>query len=338
MATKELKENVYDKDEPLLQEENRRFTMFPIKYPKIWDAYKEHLNAFWKADEVTFSKDYDDYLTLNENEQHFLKMILAFFAASDGIVNFNLNERFARDVKIMEAQTFYAFQMAMENIHNEIYSLMLENLVKDPVERDNLFNAIETVPAVKRMADWAFKWIDSPLSFAHRLIAFAIVEGVFFSGMFASIYWFKKYKNKGKMFLDGLCTSNEFIARDEGMHCNFACLLYEYIVHRVPKDEVYKIMDEAVNIVNSFMNDALQIKLIGMNSEYMNQYNKYIGDRLLVALNYPKLYNAKNPFKFMETIGLPGKKNFFEGRETAYQSAHTNNSSNKGKITILDDF
>lgn len=328
-----------DKDEPLLQEENRRFTMFPIKYPKIWDAYKNHLNAFWKAEEINFSKDYEDYLTLNKDEQHFLKMILAFFAASDGIVNFNLNERFAREVKIMEAQVFYSFQMMMENVHAEVYSLMLDNIVKDPEERKILFNAIETIPAVKKMADWAFKWVDSSKSFAHRLIAFAIVEGVFFSGMFASIYWFKKYRSKGKMFLDGLCSSNEFIARDEGMHCNFACLLYEHIVNRVPKDEVFQIMDEAVSIVNNFMNDALQVRLIGMNADYMADYNRYIGDRLLVALGYPKLYKSINPFKFMETLGLPGKKNFFEGRETAYQSAHQNKDKKMtGKITILDDF
>lgn len=331
--------NKLDEQEPMLQEENRRFTVFPIQYHDIWEMYKKQLACMWTAEEIDFSKDYDDFLILNENEQHFLKMILAFFAASDGIINFNLGERFLKDIKIMEGQILYTFQMMMENVHGETYSLMLDNIIKEEDERERLFNAIETVPSVKKMADWAFKWTNSSKSFAHRLIAFAIVEGVFFSGAFAAIFWFKLYKNRGKNFLQGLTKSNEFIARDEGMHCDSACLLYEHIKNRVHKNEVYEIMDEATEISSEFMKDALPCGLIGMNEEKMKTYIKYIGDRLLVALKYPKKYNKKNPFTFMETIGMPGKGNFFEVTPTAYQKAEIfNKSKKKGSVTILDDF
>lgn len=333
-----LKKIKYGKkeNESLLLEENKRFTVYPIKYQPIWDMYKKQLSCFWKVEEIDFSKDHDDYETLNAEEKHFLKMILAFFAASDGIVNFNLAERFTKDVQVIEAQIVYAFQMMMENIHGECYSLMLDNIIKDNAEREFLFNAIETIPSVKDMAEWAFKWIESSDSFANRLVAFAIVEGVFFSGAFAAIFWFKKYKNKGKMFLQGLTKSNEFIARDEGMHCDFACLLYSYLEKKLPSETVYSIMDEAVEISKRFMDDALPYKLLGMNAESMAEYIKYIGDRLLVSMNYNKKYNTKNPFKFMETIGLPGKTNFFEMRPTEYQDAHVGNV-NAHNYFVLDD-
>lgn len=324
--------------EPLLSNENQRFTVFPIKYNKIWNMYKLQQASQWTAEEVDFSKDYDDYITLSKNEQHFLKMILAFFAASDGIVNFNIGNRFLQDVKIMEAQITYIFQMQMESIHGEVYSLMLDNIIKNKTEKKLLFNAIETIPTVKKMSDWAFKWVESTKSFAHRIIAFAIVEGVFFSGAFAAIYWFKKYKNKGKMFLHGLIKSNEWIARDESMHCDFACLLYEHIVNRVEEKQVHSMFSEAVEIATEFMNDALPVQLIGMSKESMGKYIKYIGDRLIVSLRYKKLYNETNPFPFMETIGIPGKANFFEVTPTSYQDANVMNVSGKNEFNLLDDF
>ena len=327
----------YDNVEPILNEANKRYTVFPIKYPKIWEMYKKQQALFWKAEEIDFSKDFDDFKKLNKDEQHFIKMVLAFFAASDGIVNFNLRERFLKDVQIMEAQIAYAWQMMMENVHSEVYSQMLENIVRNPVERDRLFNAIETVESVKAMADWSFKWINSTKSFAYRLVAFAIVEGVFFSGAFAAIFWLKRYRAKGQHFLNGLIKSNEFISRDEGQHTLYACELYDALEHKLPKEEIYTIMDEAINISNMFTNDAIPCKLIGMSSELMSQYIEFIGDRLLTQLKYPKKYFKKNPFDFMETISFTRKSNFFETRVTEYQSAHTTNS-NERKIIKLDNF
>ena len=333
----EQKEKVQSeqKDEILFLEENRRFTIFPIpaKFDKIWKMYKKQQACAWTAEEVDFSKDHDDYMTLSSNEQYFLKMTLAFFAASDGIVNFNLNERFTREVTIMEVQVLYNYQKMMEDIHGHVYSLMLDEIIKDQKEKDQLFRAIETIPIIKKMADWAFKWIESTKSFAYRVIAFAIVEGVFFSGSFASIYWFKK-RNK----MPGLTKSNEWIARDEGQHCDTACMLYTYIKNRVPVNEVYSMFDEGVNISCEFMTESLPCGLIGMNSTLMTQYIKYIADRLIVSLGYPKKYNTKNPFKFMETIGLPGKSNFFEQTESGYQDANVMNTTTNKKINILTNF
>ncbi len=326
----------YDMYENILNKENKRYTIFPIKYPKLWDLYKTQQSLFWKAEEIDFSKDYDDFKKLNDDEQHFIKMVLAFFAASDGIINFNLRERFLNDVQIVEAQVVYAWQMMMENIHGDVYSQMLDNIVKNPIEKNKLFNAIETVPSVKSMADWAFKWISSTKSFAYRLIAFAIVEGIFFSGAFASIFWLKRYRAKGEHFLNGLIKSNEFISRDEGQHTLFACELYKLLEYKLPKEEVHNILDEAIQISHSFTNDAIPCKLIGMNNELMSQYIEYIGDCLLVQLEYPKKYNKKNPFDFMETIGFSRKVNFFEQRSSEYQSAHSIN--NERKIVRLDKF
>lgn len=319
-----------DLQEPILNPANQKFTAFPIKYQGIWDLYKAQLACFWKAEEIDFSEDYEDYLTLSNDEKHFVELVLAFFAASDGIVNFNLSERFTREIKITEAQFAYSFQMMMENVHSETYSLMLDNIIKDKTKKEFLFNAIQTVPAVKMMADWAFKWIDSSESFAHRVVAFAAVEGVFFSGMFSAIFWLKKYKNDGgkKSFMNGLVKSNKFISRDEGQHVGFACELYKHIVNKLPAKIVNEIMQEAVRIAQNFMTDAIPVKLIGMNSDHMNDYIEYIGDRLLGMLGYKKIYNKKNPFEFMKTIGLDDKTNFFESRPHEYQDSHV---MNKGK-------
>lgn len=328
----------FDNDEPILNEENMRFTVFPIKYENIWKMYKIQLESFWKSEEIDFSNDRSDFKSLTVEEQEVIKMILAFFAASDGIVNFNLSERFLKDVKIMEARVAYGFQMMMENVHNETYSQMLESIIDNPVEKDKLFNAITTIPSVKAMADWAIKWIKSDRAFAYRVVAFAIVEGVFFSGAFATIFWIKKYRSQGKHFLNGLIKSNEFISRDEGQHLLFACELYNLLNHKLASKKVYEIMEEAVNISINFTNDAIKCHLIGMNQDLMATYIKYIADRLLVSLGCAKIYNCENPFDFMETIGMMRKTNFFEHRPTEYQSAHNNGNKTEKKIVILEDF
>lgn len=317
--------------EPILNPDNQKFTAFPIKYQGIWDLYKAQMACFWKAEEIDFSTDYEDYMTLNNDEKHFVEMVLAFFAASDGIVNFNLNERFSREIKITEAQFAYSFQMMMENVHSHVYSLMLDNIIKDPTKKDHLFNAIQTVPAVKLMADWAFKWINSSESFAHRIVAFTIVEGVFFSGFFAAIFWLKKYKNDGgkKSFMNGLVKSNKFISRDESLHTIFGSEIYKLLINKLPAETINEIMTEAVRIAQNFMTDALPVKLIGMNSDHMNDYIEYIGDRLLGMLGHKRIFNKKNPFDFMKTIGLNDKTNFFESRPHEYQDSHV---MNKGKI------
>ncbi len=324
--------------EDLLNPDNQRFTVFPIKYQDIWDNYKTQLSLFWKAEEIDFSRDYEDFQTLNKDEQHFVKMILAFFAGSDGIVNFNLRERFLKDVQVIEAQIAYSYQMTIENIHNETYSLMLENIIKDKDEKEKLFNAIKTVPSVKKMADWSFKWIESKDSFAHRLVAFAIVEGIFFSGAFAAIFWLKKYRGMGRHFMNGLIKSNEFIARDEGQHTMFACLLYSHLKNKLKEEEIHSMLKDAVEIAKTFSDDAIQCKLIGMNTELMNQYLEYITDRLSITLGYTAIYKQTNPFEFMESIGLIRKTNFFESRPTEYQSAHSANNKATKDIQLLDDF
>lgn len=330
--------------EPILDPLRKQFTAFPIQYKDIWNLYKEQQACFWKAEEVDFSGDYNDFMTLNMDEQHFIKMILAFFAASDGIVNFNLGERFIREIQNNEILTMYRWQAMMEDIHSHVYSLMLDNLIKDNTERDFLFKAVQNVESVKLMADWAFKWIESSKSFAHRVVAFAVVEGIFFSGAFAAIFWIKKYKNKhresgrGKPFMDGLIKSNKFISRDEGLHCQAACTVYSLLKNKLSTEEIYEIMDEGIKIAQKFMTDAIPVKLIGMSNESMNDYIEYIGDRLFVMLGYKKLYNKINPFKFMETIGLNDKTNFFETRPHEYQDAHVMNKGNKNTIVIKDDF
>ena len=309
-----------------------------IKNQQIWDSYKTQLNSFWKVEEIDFSQDYDDYLTLSKDEQHVIKMILAFFAVSDGIVNINLRERFLMEIKSTEAQITYAYQMMIENIHGECYSLMLETLIKDPEEKDKLFNAIKEFESIKLISDWAFKWINSDKSFAHRLVAFAIMEGVFFSSAFATIFWIKRYRGNGRHFMNGLIKSNEFISRDESEHCRFACLLYSQIENKIPQSEIYELFDDALVVAKNFAKDSIQCQLIGLNPELMFQYLESISDRLLISLGYSAKYHKTNPFSFMETIGLIKKTNFFESRPTDYQSAHNQKNVTNHKINIVDDF
>jgi len=323
--------------EPILDDSNSRFTMYPIQYQGLWDLYQKQLSSFWKPQEVDFSKDYEDFMELSVDEQHYIKRVLAFFAASDGIVNFNLSKRFLQEIKIMEAITCYTFQMMMEGIHSETYSLMLDNLIKEPVEKKFLFDSIKTVESVKKLGDWAMHWIESDLSFAHRVVAFAVVEGIFFSGAFASIFWLKRYKSNGRLFLQGLVKSNEFIARDEGMHVQFACEIYKLLQVKLGSESVYEIVRDGVNVAKIFMEDALPIRLIGMNNESMAQYIECVADRLLVDLGYKKLYNSQNPFVFMETIGMLGKSNFFETRPTDYQSAFNQDNKRTSNLETFDD-
>jgi ribonucleoside-diphosphate reductase subunit M2 len=339
-----------DLDEEILNESNKRFTIYPIYYKDIWKMYKTQIASFWVAEEIDFSKDYDDFQLLSKDEQHFLKMVLAFFAASDGIVNFNLAERFTKDIKVTEISVVYTYQMMMENIHGEVYSLMLDNIVRDNEEKDKLFSAINTIPSIKKMADWAFHWIQSPKRFAFRVIAFAVIEGVFFSGAFAAIFWFKKFNNHGKSFLRGLTKSNDFIARDEGQHTDFACKINSLLKHKLSSASVHNIVDEGVKISQEFMTDALPCRLIGMNNDMMRDYIEYVADRLLIDLGYAKKYNKKNPFPFMDTIGMPSKTNFFEERANEYSSSKIGNkskntqqtssssSTSSSKIVISDDF
>jgi ribonucleotide reductase beta subunit family protein with ferritin-like domain len=330
-------DNNKDMNEPILDEKNERLTVFPIEYKDIWDLYKVQEAAFWKAEEIDFSRDYDDFENkLSKDEQYVIKMILAFFAGSDGLVNLNLRKRFLNDIKIMEAQIAYSFQMMMEGIHGEVYSLMLDNIIKDPVEKETLFNAIKTIDSVKLITEWGKKWIESDNSFGYRLIAFAIVEGVFFSSAFATIFWLKKFRGGGKQFMNGLIKSNDFIARDESSHCNFACSLYSHIVNKVPQKDVFEMFDDALSISKNFARETIKCQLLGLNSSQMEKYLEYICDRLLISLGYTKKYFAENPFDFMETIGLNKKTNFFESRPTEYQSAY--NNTNNEKLILVDDF
>jgi ribonucleotide reductase beta subunit family protein with ferritin-like domain len=325
--------------EPILDESNSRFTMYPIQYQGLWDLYQKQLSSFWKPQEIDFSKDYEDFVELSADEQHYIKRVLAFFAASDGIVNFNLSKRFLQEIKIMEAITCYTYQMMIEGIHSETYSLMLDNLIKDPTEKDFLFESIKTVESVKKLGDWAMHWIESDLSFAHRVVAFAVVEGIFFSGAFASIFWLKRYKSNGRLFLQGLVKSNEFIARDEGMHVQFACEIYKLLETKLSKEAVFTIINDGVKVAKIFMKDALPIRLLGMNSDSMEQYIECVADRLLMDLGYKKMYNTPNPFVFMETIGMLGKSNFFESRPTDYQSAFNQDNKRTTNLeTFEDDF
>ena len=323
--------------EPILDESNSRFTMYPIQYQGLWDLYQKQLSSFWKPQEIDFSKDYEDFVELSADEQHYIKRVLAFFAASDGIVNFNLSKRFLQEIKIMEAITCYTFQMMIEGIHSETYSLMLDNLIKDPAEKDHLFQSIKTVESVKKLGDWAMRWIESDLSFAHRVVAFAVVEGIFFSGAFASIFWLKRYKSNGRLFLQGLVKSNEFIARDEGMHVRFACEIYKLLQTKLSKEAVFEIIDDGVKVAKNFMKDALPIRLLGMNSDSMEQYIECVADRLSMDLGYRKMYNTPNPFVFMETIGMLGKSNFFESRPTDYQSAFNQDNKRTTNLETFDD-
>jgi ribonucleoside-diphosphate reductase beta chain len=330
---KNFNNNIIYTDEYLLNPENNRLTTYPIMNHKIWEAYKMQQAAFWTAEEIDFSKDYSDFMKLNNNEQHFIKMILAFFSSSDTIVNLNLGERFSHDIKIREAMIAYDFQAMMENIHSEVYSLQIDTIVRDPVEKDMLFNAVREYSCIAKKAEWALKWIESNDSFAARLLAFAIVEGVFFSGAFCSIFWFKK-----RNLMPGLCSSNELIARDEGMHLNFAVLLYNMLSTKLNEEYVHDMFKDAINIEIEFICDSLPCALIGMNSTLMTTYIKYVADRLLVDLGYNKIYNVTNPFDFMEGISIEGKTNFFELRPTQYQNASVLNKNKNETFKISDDF
>eukprot|EP00747_Dinoflagellata_sp_TGD_P139439 gnl/TRDRNA2_/TRDRNA2_175892_c0_seq43.p1 gnl/TRDRNA2_/TRDRNA2_175892_c0~~gnl/TRDRNA2_/TRDRNA2_175892_c0_seq43.p1 ORF type:complete len:350 (-),score=88.50 gnl/TRDRNA2_/TRDRNA2_175892_c0_seq43:157-1206(-) len=305
-----------EKSDPLLMENPQRWVMFPIQYPQVWEMYKKHEASFWTAEEIDLSQDNKDWEGLAEKEQHFIKHILAFFAASDGIVLENLAGAFSTEIQIPEARAFYGFQIAMENIHSETYSLLIEQYVKDPVERNSIFDAIHTMPAVKEKAEWAIQWMNQDNSFAERIVAFACVEGVLFSGSFCAIYWLKK-----RGLMPGLTFSNELISRDEGLHAEFACLLYSMLQHQLPEDVVHDMVRGAVQVERKFICDALPCDLIGMNSELMTRYIEFVADRLLTALGHSKLFNVSNPFDWMELISLQGKTNFFEKRVGEYQKA-----------------
>jgi len=303
--------------EPLLVEDQNRFVMFPIQDQNIWDMYKKQVDCFWRAEEVDLSKDYTHWETLNKDEKHFISMILAFFAASDGIVLENLGSRFMAEVQLSEARAFYGFQIAMENIHSQMYSLLIETYIQDREEKNKLFHALDNFPCIKKKADWAIKWInDNRSSFATRLVAFACVEGIFFSGAFCSIFWLKK-----RGLMPGLTFSNELISRDEALHTEFAILLYKKLIRKVQKNKVYEIIKEAVEIEKEFIIEALPCRLIGMNSTLMSQYIEFIADRLVVQLGYEKIYNSTNPFNFMELISVESKTNFFEKRVSEYALA-----------------
>jgi ribonucleoside-diphosphate reductase beta chain len=321
--------------EPILQENKNRFVIFPIKHHDIWEWYKKMEASFWTAEEIDLSQDINDWNNkLNDEERYFIKHILAFFAASDGIVNENLAENFVNEVQYAEAKFFYGFQIMMENIHSETYSLLIDTYVKDESERDELFNALEVFPAIKKKADWALKWIESD-SFAERLIAFAAVEGIFFSGAFCSIYWLKK-----RGLMPGLTFSNELISRDEGVHCDFAVHLHNHhLVNKVPKSRIREIIVDALNIEREFITESLPVSLIGMNAALMTQYLEFVADRLLVELGCDREYNTANPFDFMDMISLQGKTNFFEKKVAEYQkSGVMNTDSEAQKITFDADF
>jgi len=323
----------FDKNlEPMLKDNPHRFVLFPIQYEDIWRMYKKAVASFWTSDEIDLKDDvYQFNEKLTDNERHFIKHVLAFFAASDGIVNENLIERFAQEVTNPEARCFYGFQIMIENIHSETYSLLIDTYIKDKAEREYCFNAIETMPAVKKKADWALKWIGSESSYPERIIGFAAVEGIFFSGSFAAIFWLKK-----RGLMPGLSFSNELISRDEGLHCDFACLMWKHLVQKCSKERVQSIIKDAVRIEVEFLTEALPVNLIGMNDKLMEQYIKFVADRLLVALDCPKVFNDKNPFDFMEMISLEGKTNFFEKRVSEYQKAGVMNTNPDDNVFTMD--
>jgi ribonucleoside-diphosphate reductase beta chain len=320
--------------EPILQENPHRFVLFPIQHNDIWAFYKKSEASFWTAEEIDLSNDLTDWNDrLNDDERHFIKHVLAFFAASDGIVNENLAENFVNEVQYTEAKFFYGFQIMMENIHSETYSLLIDTYIKDAKEKDYLFTAIDHLDCVRKKADWAMRWIKKG-SFQERLIAFAAVEGIFFSGSFCSIFWLKK-----RGLMPGLSFSNELISRDEGMHCDFACLLYnDHVVNKLSEETVRKIITDAVEIEKEFVSDALPVNLIGMNAELMCQYIEFVADRLLSALHVPKVYNAENPFPWMDLISLQGKTNFFEKRVGDYQKSGVMADRDKQVFTLDEDF
>jgi ribonucleoside-diphosphate reductase beta chain len=312
--------------ETLLTPTNDRFVLFPIKHHDIWNMYKKSMASFWTAEEIDLYADLGDWEALNDQERHYISHILAFFSASDGIVNENLALRFYNDVQIPEARSFYGFQIAMENIHAETYGLLIDTYIKDERQKNYLFHAIDNIPCIKKKADWALRWIYSNDNFAERLVAFAAIEGIFFSGSFCSIFWLKK-----RGLMPGLTFSNELISRDEGLHTDFACLLYrDYVQNKPSEARIRELIEEAVAIEQEFISDALPVSLIGMNADMMKEYIKFVADRLLRTLGYGDVYNAKNPFDWMELISLQGKTNFFEKKVAEYQKAGVMNSTKEG--------
>ena len=330
---KELDSNI-TVEEPILKENPNRFVLFPIQHSDIWEMYKKQEASIWTAEELDLSPDLVDWDSkLNDDERFFIKHVLAFFAASDGIVNENLAENFLSEVQYTEAKFFYGFQIMMENIHSETYSLLIDTYIKDTKEKNYLFNAIETFEPVKKKAEWAMRWIDNG-SYAERLVSFAAVEGIFFSGSFCSIFWLKK-----RGLMPGLTFSNELISRDEGLHCDFACMLYNnHLVNKLPKEQVQKIIADAVEIEKEFVTESLPVRLIGMNSDLMSQYIEFVADRLLTELGNDKIYNTSNPFDFMDMINLQGKTNFFEKRVGEYQKAGVLNNENNTTFSLDSDF
>ncbi len=323
-----------EKEEPLLQANPNRFVLFPIQHADVWAMYKKAEASFWTAEELDLSKDHTDWAGLTDNERHFISHVLAFFAASDGIVNENLAMNFSTQVQWPEARCFYGFQIAIENVHSECYSLLIDTYIREKDEKERLLKAIETVPCVKKKADWAIQWMESEeADFASRLMAFACVEGIFFSGAFCAIFWLKE---RGVM--QGLTTSNEFISRDEGMHTDFACLLYSHLKHKLSKTKAHKMIREAVRIEKEFITEALPVSLIGMNAKLMSHYIEFVADRLLVQLGYPKIWNTACPFPFMERISLSSKDNFFEKRVSEYSKAGVGKSRDEMTFATDADF
>jgi len=310
-----------EKSDPLLKENPNRWVLFPIQYPALFEMYKKHEASFWTAEEIDLAQDNKDWETLAEGEKHFITHVLAFFAASDGIVLENLSGSFSCEIQVPEARAFYGFQIAMENIHSETYSLLIEQYIRDPAEKDKVLHAIQTMPAVHDKAQWAVQWMNNENSFAERIVAFACVEGILFSGSFCAIYWLKK-----RGLMPGLTFSNELISRDEGLHAEFACLVYSMLQNKLPDEIVHDIVREAVAVERKFICEALPCDLIGMNNEMMTRYIEFVADRLLASLGHPKLFGASNPFDWMELISLQGKTNFFEKRVGEYQKAGVMNS------------
>jgi len=320
--------------EPLLQENKNRFVLFPIKHHRVWEMYKKAEASFWTAEELDLASDLKDWGKLTDNERHFISHVLAFFAASDGIVNENLAMNFCNEVQIPEARCFYGFQMMIENIHSEVYSLLIDTYIRDTTEKHHILNALDTIPCVAKKAQWAMRWTDSSrATFSERVVAFSVVEGIFFSGSFCSIFWLKK-----RGIMPGLSFSNELISRDEGLHCDFACLMYTMLVNKLTDDEVHAIVGEAVAIEKEFVCDALPVELIGMNSALMCQYIDFCADRLLLSLGHPKLYNTANPFDWMSLISLQGKTNFFEKRVAEYSKSGVGVAAEDMVFTLDADF
>lgn len=319
--------------DPILTPSSDRFCTFPIRYPKLWELYQKAQASFWVAAELDLSADASDFAKLTHDEQHFISHILAFFASSDGLVSENLAARFLKETQLPEARSFYAFQIAMESVHGETYSLLIDTLVKDPVAKNHLFRAISTIPCIAKKAQWALKWLDSALPFSDRLIAFACIEGIQFSGAFCSIFYMKK-----RNLLPGLCTSNEFISRDEGLHRDFACMLHDHLTEKASPDTIIRIVTEAVELEKEFVCDALPCALIGMNSDAMSRYIEFVGDHLLLTLGLSKHYGTPNPFPFMENLSLQNKQNFFETRVSTYQKAGVLDGGQDRVFTQDEDF